>query len=90
MKKDYSQYFCRCKQHPKYRAIHKPRTLCEGCWYLWVDVSRFRIDMERKDAEWAEEMKAMGGKDRPTERCTVPYGRNAVCYGCDQYYDSHQ
>lgn len=25
----------RCKKHPAYRAVFKPRVRCRGCWYLW-------------------------------------------------------
>lgn len=25
-----------CQKHKRYKAIRKPRTLCEGCWRLWV------------------------------------------------------
>jgi len=25
----------RCKKHPTYMAIRKPRIPCAGCWYLW-------------------------------------------------------
>lgn len=25
-----------CDKHPRYRAIRKPRTACEGCWRCYV------------------------------------------------------
>ena len=25
----------KCKQHPKYKAILKPRCACAFCWYMW-------------------------------------------------------
>jgi hypothetical protein len=25
----------RCKNHPKYKIIRKPRTGCGACWFLW-------------------------------------------------------
>lgn len=25
----------KCKTHPKYKVVHKPRCACESCWALW-------------------------------------------------------
>ena len=26
----------KCKDHPAYKAVRKPRTLCEKCWAIWT------------------------------------------------------
>jgi hypothetical protein len=26
-----------CKKHPKYQAKRRPRTLCDACWWLWLE-----------------------------------------------------
>lgn len=26
----------KCRKHPKYKAIRKPRVLCPGCWWIWI------------------------------------------------------
>lgn len=33
----------RCKKHPRYKIKRAPRTLCEGCWRLWI----YKIDVEK-------------------------------------------
>jgi hypothetical protein len=25
----------RCRFHPKYKGIQKPRISCAGCWWMW-------------------------------------------------------
>jgi len=29
----------RCKHHPKYKVMLKPRTPCHRCWALWIERS---------------------------------------------------
>lgn len=26
-----------CDEHPRYRALRKPRGTCEGCWRAWIE-----------------------------------------------------
>lgn len=32
----------RCIKHPRYKAIHRPRCKCAGCWSLFTFVNQFR------------------------------------------------
>jgi len=43
---DYIQKEFRCPDHPKYRVIRKPRTLCEKCWELWIDKKHSQYSLE--------------------------------------------
>lgn len=29
----------KCKKHPKYKGIHKPRVACEMCWVIFLGIS---------------------------------------------------
>lgn len=29
-----------CRTHPRYQVIRRPRTACEGCWRMWLEVQR--------------------------------------------------
>ncbi len=29
----------KCKKHPKYKAILKPRVPCEDCWVMYLGMS---------------------------------------------------
>lgn len=26
----------KCRAHPKYKALRRPRVLCEQCWAMWL------------------------------------------------------
>ena len=27
----------KCKVHPRYQALRKPRASCEACWRMWIE-----------------------------------------------------
>ncbi len=31
----------RCKTHPRYGALRKPRSACEACWELWLQAKKW-------------------------------------------------
>lgn len=36
MKKVSEKTMIRCKQHPKYRAVHRPNVNCDPCWKMYI------------------------------------------------------
>jgi hypothetical protein len=31
----------KCKVHPRYGALRKPRSTCEACWELWLQAKKY-------------------------------------------------
>lgn len=45
----------KCKKHPKYKGILKPRVPCEACWYLWAR-AHWYASVERSETDKIKEL----------------------------------